>query len=433
MQKYHLHKKKRFTKLLDGFQKHTLWLQNMGSVVDVVVQTQAGIGCPVWAPIKFVLKVSDDHAQAVEQTLNIIRKITECLPRFEIYEKLQGDAKLQVAFLNVFTDVVEFSVRACQFFRRKSLVRLSRIIGRTFDQELGDIVAQLERHAKVADQTAVATELLRASEHRSQIDKKHRDDLRIQCENWLRPSNVRAFHDLQVNARLAGTCSWITSNDSFRKWINTECLESLHRLLCISGTHGCGKSVLSSSIVVDLEKEDNYVLFFSFSSTDATRRIAENLLRTLLWQLVQKNITEKSIETLGRLILQGQATASELWQAFGTIMQSANCPIFCVIGGIDECTDFDTAIFGLIHDLINVCPNFRAVLLGRPHTVKALLQSINEGVVTVHISPTTVSHDIEAFIVDEISNSEILRLPNVCDKVSTTLKEMSDGMFLWVK
>ena len=29
----------------------------MSDAVDVVVQTQAGIGCPLWAPIKFVLKV----------------------------------------------------------------------------------------------------------------------------------------------------------------------------------------------------------------------------------------------------------------------------------------------------------------------------------------------------------------------------------------
>jgi hypothetical protein len=29
----------------------------MSDAVDIVVQTQAGIGCPLWAPIKFVLKV----------------------------------------------------------------------------------------------------------------------------------------------------------------------------------------------------------------------------------------------------------------------------------------------------------------------------------------------------------------------------------------
>jgi len=51
------YKEKRSTKFLDAFQKHTLFLQNMSDVIDVVVQTEAGIGCPLWAPIKFILKV----------------------------------------------------------------------------------------------------------------------------------------------------------------------------------------------------------------------------------------------------------------------------------------------------------------------------------------------------------------------------------------
>lgn len=58
VQGHKLYKRKRTTRLVEGFQKHTLWLQNISSVVDVAVQTQANIMCPAWAPIKFVLKVS---------------------------------------------------------------------------------------------------------------------------------------------------------------------------------------------------------------------------------------------------------------------------------------------------------------------------------------------------------------------------------------
>ena len=57
LQKCQSHRKKKSSRFLQKFQSYTLWLQNMGSVVDVAVQAQAGIGCPVWAPIKLVLKV----------------------------------------------------------------------------------------------------------------------------------------------------------------------------------------------------------------------------------------------------------------------------------------------------------------------------------------------------------------------------------------
>lgn len=57
-QKRQSQKKKKSTKFLSKLQKYTTWLQNMSAVVDVAVQTQAGVGCPLWAPIKFILKVN---------------------------------------------------------------------------------------------------------------------------------------------------------------------------------------------------------------------------------------------------------------------------------------------------------------------------------------------------------------------------------------
>lgn len=83
-----IHSKKKSTKLVERFERYTLWIQGMGSIIDVAVQTQAGIACPVWAPIKFILQVSKDASHAAEQVLRMIETISECLPRLEISEKL---------------------------------------------------------------------------------------------------------------------------------------------------------------------------------------------------------------------------------------------------------------------------------------------------------------------------------------------------------
>ena len=68
-----------------------------------------------------ISQISKDHAQAAEQVLNLIEVISENHPRFEIYGKLPPDPILQVALLNIFTDVVEFCVRAIWFFKRNAL------------------------------------------------------------------------------------------------------------------------------------------------------------------------------------------------------------------------------------------------------------------------------------------------------------------------
>ena len=281
-------------------------------------------------------------------------------------------------------------------------VRLTRIVGRIFDQELGDVVARLERHAKIVDQTAIATELLRASEHRTRMEEKHREETVIRCENWLRPSNVRSLHNMQVSARLGGTCDLIVSDDNFRKWTDKGCLEKVDRILCISGAHGCGKSILSSFIAVGLETENNSVLYLSFSSTDATRKTPESLIRTLLWHLIQKISTQNGIDSLRILVFQSHPTTSELWQAFGDIARSSSNPIYCVIDGVDERTDFDHSVFKTIHDLVEASSNLRIVLLGRPHAITAIVQPVEDSIHTIDITAATTSHDIEVFISDDI-------------------------------
>lgn len=51
----------------------------------------------------------------------MIETISDNLPRIEIYLRLRPDPHLDVSLLNVFTDVVEFSVKAFQYFGLSSI------------------------------------------------------------------------------------------------------------------------------------------------------------------------------------------------------------------------------------------------------------------------------------------------------------------------
>lgn len=65
--------------------------------------------------------MSDFHATVAEQITTMIQTITDNLPRFELYKKLQADPSLQAALLNIFSDIVEFCVVAYKHFSRGSL------------------------------------------------------------------------------------------------------------------------------------------------------------------------------------------------------------------------------------------------------------------------------------------------------------------------
>ena len=302
---------------------------------------------------------------------------------------------------------------------------------RSFDRDIGEIIARLQRHAKAADQTAVATELLKAAEYRRETERKQHEELKIQCRKWLNPTDVKHIHQHQIQLRLDGTCEWITSNDIFKRWVESSSTATRDRLLIISGTHGCGKSVLASSVVVRLEAPEQHVLFFAFSSSDSSRQTSENLVRTLLWQLLHKTTKKESVNIIQCLRSDGQPTVSELWDALGRIASSFIQPVYCIIDGLDECVDLETPMFENILRTLEQSSVLRIVLLGRPHVTRAQVNNLNS--VTIDLTPTVLNQDIEAFIHNEIAMSDVLSLTELREHVFQVLKDKSDGMFLWVR
>lgn len=310
-------------------------------------------------------------------------------------------------------------------------MRLTWLVIRSFEQDIGTIIARLERHARIADHTAVATELLRAAEFRKETERRQNEEIKNQCERWLKPSEVEHTHLHQVQARLDGTCDWIKSNDVFQRWMNPGCLTMPDRLLIISGTHGCGKSVLASSIVVGLDTGQHRTLFFSFSISDQGRQTSENLIRTILWQLLQNESSKESLELVQQLRGNGQPMIPALWETLGRIASSLPKPVYCIIDGIDECLDFNHTTFSKIKEISGMCANLRVLLLGRPHVLQQ--DSVGSDFGRIDITSTLLNQDIEAFVENEIATSDILSLQDFRVDVSRILKEKSDGMFLWVR
>ena len=296
---------------------------------------------------------------------------------------------------------------------------------------MGAIIARLERHTKDADQAALAVELLREKEFREKSERRYYENIKLACEGWLNPSDVKHVHLHHTSARLDGTCEWITSNHLFQRWANPSFTALHDRLLTISGIHGCGKSVLASSIITNLEKGQHCTLFFHFSSLDEKRQKAQNCIRTFLWQLLQQSKSEESLEIVRRLQLNGPPSLLELWETFERVVSSSGTPTYCVIDGVDECVDFLDNMTLNTKRALDACLNLRILLLGRTHAIQA--SPVLPDYETIDMNSASLDQDIEAYIDAQCDMSRILSLPETRENVVYTLKSKSDGMFLWVK
>jgi hypothetical protein len=94
--------------------------------------------------------VSQDHLEATEKSLAVIQAISDNLPRLDIYEQLHDDPQFQIALVNIFTDVVEFAVKAYQYFRhRASSTRLDHFHDHWLIDHQYDLCISLDHHFKM--------------------------------------------------------------------------------------------------------------------------------------------------------------------------------------------------------------------------------------------------------------------------------------------
>ena len=411
-------------KLVKRFKQSSAWLVNFSNVVDVIVQTQAGIACPIWAPLKFVLQLSEYHSEVVEHITALVETISSGLARFSIYEELNDDPVLQAALINIYTCVIEFSSYVIQYLSRGRVRKLFGIVATHLRRDLAAFNQRLQKLSQDADNAAIATELLRASRARQEEGRRKVEELRIKIINWLRSSTQEEVLEQFVQEQLPGTCEWIWHHPSFIEWQQSQ---DTNRLLQVSGKHGCGKSVLASSVTRIAQACGEQLLFFSFSSMDAARQTHTDLARSFLCQLLQ-NSSDKSLDIMQKVMLRNRSSSSDLWNAFTQI--SSQHPMIWIIDGLDECKNSSSESYALITSLLASHQKFRVAVFGRPSAFEAFAASI-----AIEITTELTTSDIEAYIQHGIIRCR--SLGSAGNEIQTltqhTLQTQSDGMFLWVK
>lgn len=307
-----------------------------------------------------------------------------------------------------------------------------RHVSRDFESEFSDVMDSLRRHARAVDEMAIATELQQAAQHREKTERVYHHDLQIRCSEWLRPSNVREVLDRQLNERLAGTCQWILENPEFNAWNHSSSsVAGQNRLLLICGNPGCGKSVLASSLVEHVESRTKNVLFFPFSNVDATRESIKDVVRSLIWQALVATDEKECWEIIHRLMSKGPAITTELWDALASILKCGQKPWYLIIDGADECAELDELLRDRIPGLLQANEHLRGAILGRPQILQhqAALPSSN----LLQITPKTVKEDIKSYVAESVNKSPLLRDHRSKALMEKTLRNQSEGMFLWVR
>ncbi|KAJ4855535.1 ankyrin repeats (3 copies) domain-containing protein [Trichoderma breve] len=248
-----------------------------------------------------------------------------------------------------------------------------------------------------------------------------------ELRRWLSPPNPSENYNNGIKHRYGDSGQWFLQSREYSLWKSRP-----NSFLWLQGIPGCGKTVLSSIIVKDLE--DNNVknaLYFFFDFTNRDKRLFDKALGSLVLQLYCKNEnTQKPLDSLYDFCGKGitRPSADQLFETFQNMLQHAG-EIHVILDALDECqTRKEHPKGGLLTSIEALATsqqtNIHLLVTARPEQdITSSFESWARSQDIVPLQSGRVAGDILAYVKARV------RIQNEIEK--RLLKE-ANGMFRWV-
>ncbi|GAD96704.1 conserved hypothetical protein [Paecilomyces variotii No. 5] len=262
------------------------------------------------------------------------------------------------------------------------------------------------------------------------------DSQRQRIQSWLAAPDASINHKIARRKKHPGTGEWFIRSTQFLSWKADASL-----VLWVCGIPGCGKTILSSTIIDHLQDDccnnlPKVLTYFYFDFNDSKRQSPEDMLRGVISQLIsQNNKLDASVDSVFASRGGQQPTFRELLQVLRELAREYD-ETFLVLDALDECGDkqglweflreIDGWDTGRLHLLITSRPDDDAEMQFK------CLRSGSK----VDIQGSSVDIDIRSYVEERLQSDSRLkrwqRRPELVDEIMKTIVTHANGMFRWV-
>ncbi|KAH7200913.1 hypothetical protein BKA60DRAFT_601085 [Fusarium oxysporum] len=250
-------------------------------------------------------------------------------------------------------------------------------------------------------------------------------------ERWLSPPDYSTNANLARERRHPGTGTWLLDSSAFREWT-----VGTRRHLWLHGLAGCGKTILSTTILDHLlQIYTHTTLAFFFDFSDPGKQKLENLLHSLAVQLYHTG--KEAAKRLDSLFASNddgrrKPDTNGLSACVDTMIQSAG-KVFIIIDALDECTTRQE----LLHWIRGLAySNCQLLVTGRPEVefqreIPRLLDEHN----CVLLEKQAVNADIRSYVevtLEQKPDFVSKKLSQgILEEIRDKIGDGADGMFRW--
>lgn len=272
------------------------------------------------------------------------------------------------------------------------------------------------------------------------VDEMNLQKRREKIDVWLSAADHSINQKRAREGRQEGSGQWFIKGASFSTW-QTEPAS----FLWLNGIPGCGKTVLSSTIIDCLQQDaadpgsSHILLYFYFDFTDTRKQSLENIIRSLISQLYyERPQTQKHVDSHWSLCKDGktQPSTQDLAIIFEKMMEDTG-DIWIVLDAIDECNTRDRnpgpGLLTWLRDLHFRQKGLHLLVTSRPEDdIRSLISSFAKEECIIRLQEALIAEDIHKFIHEQVANGEEFQRwhghPEVQEEIERTLREKSNGM-----
>ncbi|KAF4553944.1 Ankyrin repeat-containing protein 27 [Elsinoe fawcettii] len=273
------------------------------------------------------------------------------------------------------------------------------------------------------------------------VNELHQARLEEKYLAWLQPANVSSNFNKALSHRHGQTGEWFLNHQAFRNWQSRS-----KSFLWLHGISGCGKTVLSSTILSSLSQRETGwkgVLYFYFDFADTGKQTLENAVRSLLSQSASQDKKQFEIlQDLWQKCDQGrrQPNLRQPCEAFQRQLSHA-AETWLVLDGLAEST-YESKIASersteWLKYLRSADSNIHILVTSRPESeIKLSIESWAKREEVMTLQGDQVTRDIDAYInavvADDLRLQRWQHRSGIQNEIRKALSENARGMFRWV-
>jgi Cdc6-like AAA superfamily ATPase len=252
---------------------------------------------------------------------------------------------------------------------------------------------------------------------------------------WLSAPDASTNYIKALEQRHKSSGLWFLQSAAFTQWKMQP-----NSFLWLHGIPGCGKTILSTSAIEELEKSttSSRVLYFYFDFTDTSKQSLEKMIRSLIKQLYEKRQeTRACLDSLYSSCKDAQPTRESICSTLLDMLYQSG-EVYIILDALDECNTRSgprtKGVLSWMVELLSI-EQGNVHLLVTSRSVDDIESSLNVWVLPefkIPIQGKAVDDDIRTYIharvKEDLGLKRWCQLPEVQREIEVKIMENSNGM-----